>query len=159
ICDFSFEYGMVTESWCAEFALRRRVRRSAIGSVIVMGLQPSLIGVSEPRLGADLRRSWLPAALGHAGELAAVRHLAHADAAEPELAVHRVRTSAPLAPRVGTDLELRGPGSLLDQGGLRHCQSSLKGKPRRFRSERPSSSVVAVVTTVMSMPRTRSILS
>ncbi|GLC86133.1 hypothetical protein MIAR_27190 [Microbacterium arabinogalactanolyticum] len=28
--------GMVTESWCAEFALRRRVSMSATGSVIVM---------------------------------------------------------------------------------------------------------------------------
>jgi hypothetical protein len=32
----SFEFGIDTESWCAEFALRRRVSMSATGSVIVM---------------------------------------------------------------------------------------------------------------------------
>jgi len=32
----SFELGSDTESWCAEFALRRRVSMSATGSVIVM---------------------------------------------------------------------------------------------------------------------------
>ena len=35
----------------------------------------------------------------------------------------------------------------------------LKGKPSAFSSARPSSSVFAVVTTVMSMPRTRSMRS
>ena len=33
-----FEDGMVTDSWYAEFALRRRVSMSATGSVIVIGL-------------------------------------------------------------------------------------------------------------------------
>src|SRR5882757_1313370 len=32
-----FECGITTSSWYAEFALRRRVNMSAIGSVIVMG--------------------------------------------------------------------------------------------------------------------------
>ena len=32
----SLELGSDTESWCAEFALRRRVSMSATGSVIVM---------------------------------------------------------------------------------------------------------------------------
>src|ERR1700712_1077312 len=37
-----FECGSVTSSWYAELALRRRVKKSAIGSVIVMtGLLPS----------------------------------------------------------------------------------------------------------------------
>ncbi|GIG30664.1 hypothetical protein Cma02nite_32640 [Cellulomonas marina] len=50
MCDFSFEYGIVTVSWCAEFAFRIRVRKSAIGSVMVMrGPQPSLAGVSARR--------------------------------------------------------------------------------------------------------------
>src|SRR5262245_51047189 len=31
-----FEWGRVTSSWYAELALRRRVKKSAIGSVIVM---------------------------------------------------------------------------------------------------------------------------
>ena len=34
--ELSFELGIDTESWCAEFALRRRVSMSATGSVIVM---------------------------------------------------------------------------------------------------------------------------
>ncbi len=36
MCVLSFELGSDTESWCAEFALRRRVSMSATGSVIVM---------------------------------------------------------------------------------------------------------------------------
>jgi hypothetical protein len=36
MCAFSLEWGIDTESWCAEFALRRRVNMSATGSVIVM---------------------------------------------------------------------------------------------------------------------------
>ena len=60
----------------------------------------------------------LPGALGHARELTAVCHLAKADTAEAELAVDRVRTTALLAPGVGTDLELRGRVGFVDQGGL-----------------------------------------
>jgi len=37
MCDFSFEKGMETSSWCAELAFRTRVNMSAIGSVMVMG--------------------------------------------------------------------------------------------------------------------------
>jgi hypothetical protein len=36
MCALIFEYGMPVESWYAEFAFRRRVSMSAIGSVIVM---------------------------------------------------------------------------------------------------------------------------
>ena len=39
--DLILEYGMPTVSWYAEFALRRRVSMSAIGSVIVMANRPS----------------------------------------------------------------------------------------------------------------------
>src|ERR1700755_77165 len=50
-----FEYGMVTLSWYAWLALRRRVSMSAIGSVIVMGVrQPFSPGFPEP---PGLRRS------------------------------------------------------------------------------------------------------
>src|SRR5690606_37929786 len=125
------------------------------------GFAPFLAVVSARPLGDGHgpATSWLPAALGDAGKLAAERHLAHTDSAEPKLAVHRAGTPAPLAPGIAAHLELRGGLGLLDQRGLRHGQSSLKGKPRRRRSERPSSSAVAVVTMVMSIPRTRSILS
>src|SRR6478609_10110158 len=117
---FSLEYGMETTSWCAELAFRTRVSMSAIGSVMVMwalrpsspGFRPSAavqrlpIGVCR---GADLRcqrfawsgvgvrRCRSPRALGHARQLARVGHLAQADAAQAELAVHRVRTPALLA--------------------------------------------------------------
>src|SRR3984893_19444361 len=46
ICALIFEYGIPTVSWYAEFALRRRVSMSAIGSVIVMAYRPSLATVS-----------------------------------------------------------------------------------------------------------------
>src|SRR5258708_6116659 len=101
----------------------------------------------------------LPARLGHAGQFARVRHLAQADPAQAELAVHRVRTAALLAPGVAAHLELRLRGRLVDQRCLRHAHASLKGKPSSLSSVRPSSSVFAVVTTVMSIPRTRSIRS
>ena len=67
---------MRTSSCIATLALRMRVSMSAMGSVIVMVVAPS------------------PARLGHAGELAGVHQLAQADAAEPELAVHRARPAA-----------------------------------------------------------------
>src|SRR5450432_2987458 len=107
----------------------------------------------------DLRRSeGLPATFGDAGQLARVRHLAEADPAEAELAINGMGTPATGAPGVAGHLELRLCGRLDLQCILRH-QFSLKGKPSRRRNARPSSSVFAVVTTVISMPRKRSILS
>ena len=45
MCDLSLLYGMVTLSWYAELAFRRRVSMSAMGSVIVIGLlRPSRRG-------------------------------------------------------------------------------------------------------------------
>src|SRR5450432_3136481 len=100
----------------------------------------------------------LPTALRDAWQFAAVCHLAKADAADSELAIDRMRATAPGAPGVAAHREL-GLRCRLDlQCILRH-QFSLKGKPSRRRNARPSSSVFAVVTTVMSMPRKRSILS
>src|SRR5215208_4772377 len=78
--------GISTVSWAAMIPLRMRVRKSATGSVIDMGS---------------------PAALGHAGDVAVVGQLAQADAAQPELAVHRARTAAAPAARVGSRLVLR----------------------------------------------------
>ncbi|GAA4073769.1 hypothetical protein GCM10022214_32910 [Actinomadura miaoliensis] len=49
MCALIFEYGIATLSWYAEFALRRRVSMSAIGSVIVMAYWPSLATVSSVR--------------------------------------------------------------------------------------------------------------
>src|SRR3954452_13216304 len=101
----------------------------------------------------------LPAALRDAGQLAGVGHLAEADPAQAELLVDRVRSPTALAARVAPHLELGGAVGLVDEGLLSHGQFSLKGKPSCLSSARPSSTFVAVVTTVMSMPRTRSMES
>src|SRR5207249_657030 len=61
-----------------------------------------------------------PTTFRDAGELARVRHLPDADAAEPECAVDRTRASAALATGVTADLELGLPRGLVDQGCLRH---------------------------------------
>src|SRR5437868_11767738 len=86
---FNFDDGMTTSSWNAVFAFRRRVSMSAIGSVIVTAAPSS------------------PRRLGDAGNLAGVHHLAHADPAQPETAVHRARPPTPPTARVATHLELR----------------------------------------------------
>src|SRR5690242_9428118 len=129
-----FECGSTTSSWYAELALRRRVRKSAIGSVIVMvtcqPFSPRFPGaygdVGGKRL---LLVSRLPAGLAHARQFAPVCHLPQADPAQAELAVHRVRTPAALAAGVATNLELRLLRGLVDQRLLGHRQFSLNGKP------------------------------
>src|SRR5437764_289515 len=74
----SLEEGMVTSWCCALAAFRSRVRKSEMGSVIVMGS---------------------PARLGHSGDVAVVRELAQANPAHPELPVDR--TGATAAPATG----------------------------------------------------------
>src|SRR5580693_2694138 len=154
---------MPTVSWYAEFAFRSRVSMSAIGSVIVMANRPS-----SPRFPSRLYPAagpsvcsiaLLPTGFGDAGQLTAVRHRAEADPAQAEPFVDGARPAAAGAPRVTAHLELGRPVRLDDQRLLRHCQPSLKGKPSRRSSERPSASFVAVVTTVMSIPRCLSTLS
>src|SRR5439155_26883288 len=137
---FSLEDGMRISSWNATLPLRMRVSMSAMGSVIMM----------RP-----------PTRLRHAGNLAGVDHLAEADAAQAELAVHRARTTATTAPRVGPHLELRLALLLLDERLLCHycCPSRLNGKPKASSRARPSALVRAVVTIVMSIPRGASTLS
>src|SRR3954465_5175929 len=98
---------MVTESWYAWLALRRRVSMSAIGSVIVMVVSFSLGVVSRRVARRDLQRSCglLPAGLGDAGQLAAVRHLAQADPAQAELAVDGLGPATALTAGVAADGE------------------------------------------------------
>src|SRR5688500_10333872 len=84
------EAGMSTTSWSAWSALRTRVKKSAIGSVIVIG---ALL---------------LPARLGEAGDLPLVRDLAQADAAEPELTQECALSAASPAAVVAPRLVLRG---------------------------------------------------
>src|SRR4051794_3792664 len=135
---------------------------SAIGSVIVMAfsaLSPLRFRTRVSGRPVAIVGGGLPGALGHAGQLAGVRHLPQADAAQPELAVDGLGPAATLAAGVAAHREL-GLASGLDlQSSLRHQLFSLNGNPSFFSSARPSSSLVADVTTVMSMPRERSILS
>src|SRR5215470_14963635 len=86
---FSFEDGMITSSWNAVLAFRMRVSMSASGSVIM----------SAPPLS--------PRRLRHARHFAGMDHLAQADAAQPEAAVHRTRAATPPATGVRAHLELR----------------------------------------------------
>src|SRR5947209_19048659 len=70
---FIFEAGTSTFALRAVIALRTRVRKSAIGSVMIVPL---------------------PARLDHAGDVAIQRQLAEADPAKPELAEEGARTAA-----------------------------------------------------------------
>src|SRR5919205_1488090 len=62
----------------------------------------------------------LPGTLADARQLAGVRHLPQADPAQAELAEDRVRATAPLAPGVAADRELRLAGRLVDESLLGH---------------------------------------
>src|SRR5664279_895290 len=96
----------IATSWCCALApLRRRVRKSATGSVIAMGS---------------------PARLRHAGHVAVVGELAQADPAQAELAVHRARAAAAAAARIALGLVLRCPRLADSLGKLCHgapCQA------------------------------------
>src|SRR3954447_7023771 len=81
-----FEAGISTSSRAAWIPLRMRVRKSAMGSVVC--------GIG------------LPGGLGHARDQAVVGHLAQADPAQAELAVHGTRAATALAARVLAGLEL-----------------------------------------------------
>src|SRR5437588_2931784 len=85
------ECGIATESWSAASPLRIRVRKSPIGSVIVIG-----VGL-------------LPARLREPGHVAIVRHLPQADPAEAELAEVGARPTAAPAAVVVPALELLRP--------------------------------------------------
>src|SRR3954447_3985995 len=127
-----FECGKATSSWYAELALRRRVKKSAIGSVIVMTAgSPSSRRFPLCPIPGEAYRNLLfdgcvllPAGLLNAGQLTRVRHLAQADAAEPELAEYRVRAAAPLAAGIAAHLELGLLIGLVDQCLLCHLFSS-----------------------------------
>src|SRR4051794_15773584 len=98
---------------------------SAIGSVIVMMCSFSK-WFRSARGGSDLLRTrgcWSPAGLGHAGQLAAVSHLAQADPAQAELAEDGLRAAAALAAGVGADGVLRLASGLDLESGLRHVSS------------------------------------
>src|SRR4051812_32372013 len=91
-------------------ALRMRVSMSAMGSVI-MG---KFLRVSGPRYPAAAPRrpepralSMSPAGLADAGDEAVAGHVAEADPADAELAVHGPRPAAQLAAHLDADLLAR----------------------------------------------------
>src|SRR3954447_5853992 len=104
ISTLSLDDGISTVSWAAVIPLRIRVRRSAMGSVIDM---------------------WLPARLGHAGDVAVVRELAQADPAEAELAEHRARPATAAAAGGLAGLVLGGALLAHPLGCLRHGETQL----------------------------------
>src|SRR2546423_1850513 len=103
ISSFSFDPGVSTCSCPARDALRTRVSRSAMGSVIA------------------LIRSPLPATLRDAGNQAPERHLPEADPAQAELPEVAARPPADVAAVVLPHLELRGPPGLDYQAYLSHA--------------------------------------
>src|SRR5579884_1030360 len=164
ISTFILETGTVQVRWLAAFALRMRVSMSAMVSLVIA---PSL-----------------PGGLLHAGDLPDGGVLAEADAAHAELAHEGAGTAADAAPVMLLDAELGrshrlGYQGLLCQLCLPHhavsprgdaatrdgrchaacCPALRKGMLKCWRRARPSSSVFAVVTMQISMPRSRSILS
>src|SRR4051795_3156224 len=100
---------------------------SAIGSVIVMAfsaLSPLRFRTRvSGRPVAIVGGGGLPGALGDAGQLAAVRHLPQADAAQAELAVDGLGPAAALATGVPAHSELRLASGLDPESGLRHVSS------------------------------------
>src|SRR4051812_42841934 len=118
---------------------------SAIGSVIVMVSQAAFSprfpdalllrtcrrtgsGRTNRKLSPGalcLTTACLPTALRDARQLAGMRHLAKAHAAESELAIDSVRSPASLAPGIAAHLELRLARRLVDQCLLGHGQDSL----------------------------------
>src|SRR6185369_1174807 len=135
------ECGSVIWSRRPLHALRMRVRRSAIGSVIIV-------------------ESSLPARLDEPGNQALQGKVAHADAAELEAPVHAARTSALLAAGVSANGELGLPFGLDDHRFLGHvlllrpycCDfgavCSRNGIPSCESSAPPCASSRAVVTIV-----------
>src|SRR5919199_616139 len=105
---FSLLAGISTVSWDARIALRTRVRKSATGSVMDMAVG----------------RLLLPAALGHARDVAVVRELAQADAAQAELAVDGPRAPATAAAGVLAGLVLGGACLAHALGDLGHVRQA-----------------------------------
>src|SRR3569832_2206864 len=142
-----FERGHSTVCLRAWIPLRRRARKSAIGSVIDIVISS-------------------PARLDHAKEDTAEREHTEAETAHLDLAQVRARPATALAAALDTNLELVLLRKPVDQ--LAHAAAPVpvavgvgwrNGIPRCTRSARPSASVFAVVTMLMFMPLLESILS
>src|SRR5437762_54906 len=89
---FATVYGISTAGDSMRLALRIRVSMSAIGSVI---MAVSLL---------DFTLRALPTRFSHAADQTARRHVAEANAANAELAIHRPRPAAQTAAHADLDL-------------------------------------------------------
>src|SRR3954454_21522176 len=122
---------MSTDSWAAWIALRIRVRKSAMGSVLA--LTGSLC-------------CWrLPRRFRHAREEAVVGHLTQADPAQAELAVVRPRPAATPTSTVLPGLDLRGarlthPLGRLGYVSCLHLRSRSRPRTPRRVARRPPGS-------------------
>src|ERR1017187_2203213 len=168
------EQGMPTVSWYAALALRRRVSMSAIGSVIVMGWWPSSpgfpwgpsawsVGAGRAQVGrcpcaGRARAGWLvPGGYqldlvmpGSSPRCAIERKQIRQSPNRRYTARGRPQREHRVYPRT---LNLGVRFALTTSAFFATPQLSLNGNPSRRNSERPSSSLVAVVTRVTSMPR------
>src|SRR5215210_1393317 len=102
----SRETGTSSRSCFARWALRIRVSRSAMGSVMLI----ESFSPSRP----------LPARLDHAGQIALQRQIPQVDATQPELAVDTARAATDPAPVAVADLELQLLPLLRDLCRRRH---------------------------------------
>ena len=137
---FRFEAGISTLSLKAAFAFLILVSMSAMGS----------LHITFPSS---------PACFLDTGEFSLGSQLSKADSAQPELSVNRSGPTTNAASIVLSYLELGFAFPLLDNRFLSHAlpphtRALLKGTPRRAQSLLASSSVLAVVTTIMSIPCT-----
>src|SRR5688500_16215938 len=132
---FRWENGTFTVRYWFELALRIRVRRSATGSVMLMGL---------------------PARFPHAGDLALQGQIPEANAADLELSVKGPAPAAELAPVVAAGRELGSPLLLHPPGSLGHGRYLLNGKPKSSRRGRDSSSLERSIVRLMLRPWTNS---
>src|ERR1044071_8338234 len=113
----SRETGTSSRSFFARWALRIRVSRSEMGSVMLIAFS-----------------SFLPARLDHAGQIALQREVPQMDAAEPDLAVDAARAAADPAPVAVADLALQLLLFLRDLCRRRHSQSPSAGTACRARA-------------------------
>ena len=114
-------------------------------------------------LPADRELIRLPGCLTNTRDLALVSKTAEADTADPVLTEISMGATTEFAPVVGTGGELRGSLLLQNHRFLSHVSSSFpyfaNGAPIRASSSLASSSVLAVVTNTISIPRILSTLS
>src|SRR5262249_51403142 len=121
---FSFDAGTSTVSCLAPIALRIRVRRSEIGSVMKNSVDAYSKLVAPSRAPS-------PARFRHARDLACDRKLPETDSAELEFPQIASRACTTVATVVTSDAELRRPLRLRDHRCLCHSRSPWANRASR----------------------------